>query len=81
METLTVRDTANWFGMRFGRPCRFEGTEGPAALLSDASACRELLGAPEVSAEQLMEMVARWVEGGGASLDKPTHFEVSDGRF
>jgi nucleoside-diphosphate-sugar epimerase len=80
-ETLTVRDTANWFGQRFGRPCRFEGTEGPAALLSDASVCRELLGAPEVSAEQLMEMVARWVEGGGASLDKPTHFEVSDGRF
>ena len=80
-ETLTVRDTADWFGMRFGRPCRFEGTEGPTALLSDASACRELLGAPEVSAEQLMEMVARWVEGGGASLDKPTHFEVSDGRF
>ena len=80
-ETLTVRDTANWFGKRFGRPCRFEGTEGPAALLSDASVCRELLGAPEVSAEQLMEMVARWVEGGGASLDKPTHFEVSDGRF
>jgi len=80
-ETLTVRDTAAWFGKRFGLPCRFEGTEGPAALLSDASACRELLGAPEVSAEQLMEMVARWVEGGGASLDKPTHFEVSDGRF
>ena len=80
-ETLTVRDTADWFGKRFGRPCRFEGTEGPTALLSDSSACRELLGAPEVSAEQLMEMVARWVEGGGASLDKPTHFEVSDGRF
>ena len=80
-ETLTVRDTANWFGKRFGLPCRFEGTEGPAALLSDSSRCRELLGVPEVSAEQLMEMVARWVEGGGASLDKPTHFEVSDGRF
>jgi nucleoside-diphosphate-sugar epimerase len=80
-ETLTVRDTANWFGKRFGRLCRFEGTEGPAALLSNASVCRELLGAPEVSAELLMEMVARWVEGGGASLDKPTHFEVSDGRF
>jgi len=26
-------------------------------------------------------MVAAWVEGGGATLDKPTHFEVSDGRF
>jgi nucleoside-diphosphate-sugar epimerase len=80
-EKLSVRRTANWFARRFERPCHFEGTEGPAALLSDASACRELLGPPEVTAEQLMEMVASWVEGGGASLDKPTHFEVSDGRF
>ena len=39
------------------------------------------MGTPEVTAGQLMEMVAAWVETGGASLDKPTHFEVADGRF
>jgi hypothetical protein len=39
------------------------------------------MGAPAVTAEQLMEMVAVWVEAGGASLNKPTHFEVADGRF
>jgi len=26
-------------------------------------------------------MVAAWVAGGGASLNKPTHFEVADGKF
>jgi len=26
-------------------------------------------------------MVAAWMEAGGALLDKPTHFEVADGRF
>jgi hypothetical protein len=26
-------------------------------------------------------MVAGWVESGGTSLNKPTHFEVSDGKF
>ncbi len=80
-ETLLVRDTANWFAARFGRTCRFAGNEGPAALLSDASACHTILGAPEVGARELLEGVAAWVEAGGESLDKPTHFEVADGRF
>jgi hypothetical protein len=26
-------------------------------------------------------MAATWIENGGKSIDKPTHFEVSDGRF
>lgn len=80
-ETLFVRDTANWFAARFGRACSFAEQEGTAALLSDASACHALLGAPEVKAEELMERVAAWIEAGGESLSKPTHFEVADGRF
>jgi hypothetical protein len=80
-ETLLVRDTANWFAKRFGRTCSFEGAEGATALLSDSSECRRLLGTPEVPAAALMEMVAAWIENGGASLDKPTHFEVADGGF
>jgi nucleoside-diphosphate-sugar epimerase len=80
-EQLSVRDCAAWFGARFGREARFEGPEGETALLSNASRCVERLGAPEVSSAQLMELVARWIESGGGSLDKPTHFEVADGRF
>ena len=59
----------------------FVNTEGPVALLSDASRCRALLGEPEVPLSTLREWVAHWVETGGASLGKPTHFEVADGRF
>jgi nucleoside-diphosphate-sugar epimerase len=80
-ETLTVREAAEFFGARFKRPCRYRGIPGPVALLSDASQCHQLLGPPEVSTETLMEMVAAWVEVGGESLNKPTHFEVADGRF
>jgi hypothetical protein len=50
-------------------------------LLSDSSRCRERLGEPEVSLERLKTWVAHWVRTGGASLNKPTHFEVTDGRF
>jgi len=80
-EVLRVRDTAEWFGRRFGREVRYRGVEGETALLSNPARCIELLGPPGVGAPRLMEMAADWIEAGGASLDKPTHFEVPDGRF
>ena len=80
-ETLRVRAAAEYFAARWERPCRFAGEEGPVALLSDASASHAFMGPPEVSSEKLMELVAVWVEAGGESLNKPTHFEVADGRF
>jgi nucleoside-diphosphate-sugar epimerase len=80
-DILSVLDTARFFAARFGKPACFSGVEGPAALLSDASLCHELLGPPTVSSPELLEMVATWIEAGGESLNKPTHFEVSDGKF
>jgi nucleoside-diphosphate-sugar epimerase len=81
LETVTVREAAEFFAARFGRPCRFQGDPGPVALLSDASAAAALLGPPGVNTARLMDMVADWVLQGGESLHKPTHFEVADGKF
>jgi nucleoside-diphosphate-sugar epimerase len=81
MESLFVRDVAEYFGARFGQPCRFSSTEGKAALLSDASLCFSLLGPPTLTSEMLLELQSNWIAIGGATIDKPTHFEVSDGRF
>jgi nucleoside-diphosphate-sugar epimerase len=80
-ERISVRDTAEWFGRVFDRAPNFTSSEGPVALLSDSSRCRSLLGEPEVPLERLRHWVAEWVRGGGSSLNKPTHFEVADGRF
>lgn len=80
-ERISVRETAEWFGSAFGRPPRFVNAEGPAALLSDSSRCRAMLGEPEVSLTVLRQWVAHWVRAGGSSLGKPTHFEVTDGRY
>ena len=80
-EILYLRATAEFFAARFHRPCRFSGVAGTVGLLSDTSASHALLGPPSVSAETLLEMVAAWVEAGGESLNKPTHFEVADGKF
>jgi len=81
LERISVREVATRFGRELQKPVRFCGREGPVALLSDASRCIDLLGPPEVPLERLLGWVVHWVRIGGASLNKPTHFEVADGRF
>ena len=80
-ERISVRETAGWFGAEFGRQPSFINTEGPVALLSDSSRCRARLGEPAVPLTVLRQWVAHWVRAGGSSLNKPTHFQVVDGRF
>ena len=80
-ETISTRHAAQYFALRFGREPVLHGEEKDNALLNNASLCHRLLGYPEVTLGELMEMVAHWVEIGGRSLSKPTKFEVTDGRF
>ena len=80
-EIVSVREAAEFFGERFGRPVAFEGTGANEALLNNAALCHRMLGAPEVGLSELMELVAGWIERGGRSLAKPTKFQVTDGRF
>jgi nucleoside-diphosphate-sugar epimerase len=81
LKTLSVREVAERFGHRFGKTPNFTGTESKSALLSDASRCAELLGPPDISEEQLIEMTADWFGAGGVTLGKPTKFEKRDGNF
>jgi nucleoside-diphosphate-sugar epimerase len=78
---VRVRDIAWAFGRRLGVEPVFTGTESDTALLSDATRCEALFGPPPVGPDEMIERVARWIEAGGRSLGKPTHFETRDGRF
>ena len=78
---VPVRWLAEAFGRRFGVEPVFRGSEAPTALLSNAARMEELFGKPEVGIEEMIERVAAWVETGGRSLGKPTHFEEREGRF
>lgn len=80
-ERISTRECAEWFGRFFDKSPRFVNEEGPLALLSDSTLCRRLLGEAQVPLPVLREWVAHWVRDGGSMLNKPTHFEVSDGRF
>jgi len=80
-ETIAIREVAGRFGELFGRPARFTGQEAPTAWLSNAAQAHQLFGPPSVGVGQLIEWTADWVQHGGATLGKPTHFEVRDGKF
>ncbi|HZT30329.1 MAG TPA: NAD(P)-dependent oxidoreductase [Bryobacteraceae bacterium] len=80
-ETVSVRWAAERFGSHFGIVPILEGTESETALLSNAGRCHQLFGYPTVSVEQIIEWIAAWIGMGGAMLNKPTHFEVRDGKF
>jgi uncharacterized protein YbjT (DUF2867 family) len=80
-ELLSVRRVAEQLGRLLGQPVTFRGAESPDALLSNGQLGHRLFGYPRVSAGQMIGWIADWVKRGGASLGKPTHFEVRDGRF
>jgi nucleoside-diphosphate-sugar epimerase len=80
-ETLTVRWIAHRFAKLFGVEAEFRGVEADSALLSNASACHRLFGYPTISAGQMIEWTAHWIAHGGHTWNKPTRFEVRDGKF
>jgi hypothetical protein len=81
-ETLSVRDLAMEFGRHFGvEPTFLNDGDGATALLSDASQAGKLFGTPTVTLAEMIECIAGWIQEGGASLNKPTHFQTRDGKF
>ena len=80
-ETVAVQRAAEFFAQRFKKDLRVTGESSGVALLNNAAACHQLLGYPQVSLRELMEAVASWVEAGGTSLQNPTKFQVTDGKF
>ena len=80
-EILSVRWVAHEFGTRFAIEPIIEGEEAPTALLNNAARAMQLFGYPTVTPVQMIDWIAEWIQSGGTSLGKPTHFETRDGRF
>jgi len=80
-ETVSVRAVAHRFGELLDREPKFSGSEEDRALLSNAGQAFALLGYPAVPLGRMIEWVAAWVIDGQPVLEKPTKFEVRNGRF
>ena len=81
MERVSIRSLAHQFGDLLDCAPVITGKESEVAWLWDASHSHELFGAPSVSLEEMIEATARWQRQDGATLDKATHFETTDGKF
>jgi nucleoside-diphosphate-sugar epimerase len=80
-ETLSIRWLAEQFASRFQTSPIFENVEADTALLNNASVYHDLLGAPAINLNQMIDWVAHWIQSGAGTLGKPTHFETRSGKF
>ncbi len=78
---VTTRAVAEEFAAIMGKKVLFTGQEAPVALLSDATRAAETFGPPSVSLKRLIRWQAHWLQVGGRTLDKPTHFEETGGQY
>jgi nucleoside-diphosphate-sugar epimerase len=78
---LCVRKVAGQFERLLNRPVKFTGTESADAIISKCQLSQRMFGPSRVSEEQMIHWIADWIQRGGETLGKPTHFEVRDGKF
>lgn len=80
-ERLVTRDVCTRLGSLLEREVSFVGKESSTALLSNATQAVELFGRPATSIDEMLAMTAEWIRRGGETWNKPTKFQVRDGKF
>jgi nucleoside-diphosphate-sugar epimerase len=80
-ETIAIRSVAAEFGKLLGKSPNLVGTESATGWLNNASRMINEIGPPRVTLDVMIRWTADWVARGGASLGKPTHYEVRDGKY
>jgi len=80
-ETLNVKEVAEKLGRHLNKPVNFCGDPGTKAYLSDATKSIRRFGYPNMSVDDMIDATAFWIKNCGTTLNKPTHFEVSNGEY
>jgi nucleoside-diphosphate-sugar epimerase len=80
-ECISCRETCERFGVLLERSVKFVGSEADTALLSDARQAIKLFGPPTATVQDMTNWIADWIRRGGEIWDKPTRFEVRNGKF
>lgn len=80
-ETAGVKRTAQQLAKGLNKEVHFVGEEAPTAYLNNAGKMFTLFGYPTACLDTLIEWQAEWLNCGGRSLGKPTHFEERNGNY
>ena len=80
-ELVSLRSLAQRFGELLGKDVNIVGQEADTAWLSNSGKAQSTFGYPTVALDTMTEWTAQWVQQGGNTLGKPTHFEEREGKF
>jgi hypothetical protein len=80
-DTVGVRQLAEQIGKELNKEPRFVSQEAQTALLSNASYCFGKFGYPEMALNEMISVIVKWVASGKRIYNKPTKYDVRDGRF
>jgi nucleoside-diphosphate-sugar epimerase len=80
-ETLLVRQLAEKIGKALKIKPKFVSQKSRTALLSNSSLCLKNFGDPQASLDEMISLITKWVAAGKIVLNKPTKYNVRDGKF
>ena len=80
-EVIPVRRLAEQIAEVLDKEPKFVSQEAETALLSDASRCIGALGRPQTSLDEMVSMIVQWVVSGKKTLNKPTKYDLRNGKF
>ncbi len=80
-DTVFVRQLAEQIGRELNTKPRFVSQKAQTALLSNASCCFGNFGYPQTPLEDMVSLIAKWVASGKTVLNKPTKYDMRNGKF
>ena len=80
-DTLLVRQLAEQIGKELKIKPKFISQKAQTALLSNASLCINKFGSLQTELSEMISLIVKWVASGKTVLNKPTKYDIRNGKF
>jgi nucleoside-diphosphate-sugar epimerase len=80
-ETFAVADVAARFGKLLGKTPIFSGMPAATGWINNSARMLKEFGPPKVPLQKMIEWNADWLSRDMATINKPTHYEIRDGKY
>ncbi|HUU16092.1 MAG TPA: NAD-dependent epimerase/dehydratase family protein [Sedimentisphaerales bacterium] len=80
-DTVLVRQLAEKIGQELNKKPKFTSREARTILLSNASFCFSTFGYPQTALDEMVSLIVKWVASGKTVLNKPTKYDIRNGKF